>query len=95
MSAPGDHAELEHLLDKDVVFDSRGEFLYIGKLVKIGEWFFTITEADVHDVQASRTSKEVYLIEAAKFGIKKNRHNVLVRKSDVLSISLLEDVIKY
>ncbi len=91
----GDSAELEPFLGQDVVLDTRGELLYIGKLAKIGEWFLTLEEADVHDLPSSRTSKEVYLIEAAKFGIKKNRHQVLVRKSEVVSFSPLDKVIKY
>ncbi len=87
--------ELAHMLEQDVVLDTRGELLYIGRLAQIGEWFLTLRDADVHDLPTSRTSKEVYLIEAAKFGIKKNRHEVMVRKSEVVSFSLLSQVIQY
>ncbi len=97
MSATDDEerSELATFVDQDVVLDARGEFIYVGKLSKIGAWYYTLTDADVHDAAASRTSKEVYLIEAAKHGIKKNRHEVMVRKSEIVSISLLEHVILY
>lgn len=93
--APTDQDELAEFLGQDVVLDTRGELLYVGKLAKIGHWFFTLEGADVHDLPNSRTSKEVYLIEAAKYGIKKNRHSVVVRKAEVVSLSLLSQVILY
>lgn len=97
MSAPppSDRDELAEFVGQDVVLDTRGELLYVGRLAKVGDWFLTLEEADVHDLPTSRTSKEVYLIEAAKYGIKKNRHGVAVRKSEVVSISLLSQVILY
>lgn len=87
--------ELAPFVDQDVVLDTRGELLYIGKLKHAGDWFLELVDADVHDLMESRTSKELYILEAAKFGIKKNRHSVHVRKVEVVSISRLADVIIY
>jgi small nuclear ribonucleoprotein (snRNP)-like protein len=88
-------AELTAYLGKDVVLDTRGELLYIGRLEHVGEWFLTLVDADVHDLSESRTRKDVYLIEAARFGVKKNRHQVMVRTREVVSLSTLEQVIVY
>jgi hypothetical protein len=87
--------ELAPFLDQNVVLDTRGELLYIGKLKAAGDWFLELVEADVHDLHESRTSKELYVLEAAKFGVKKNRHSVHVRKVEVVSISRLSDVVIY
>ncbi len=87
--------ELQPFTGHQVVLDTRGELVYIGTLEKVGSWFLTLTDADVHDLQETRTSKEVYIMEAAKHGIKKNRQSVLVRRSEVVSISLLTEVIQY
>ena len=87
--------ELAPFVDLDVVLDTRGQLLYIGKLKTAGEWFLELVEADVHDLAESRTSKELYVLEAAKFGVKKNRHSVHVRKVEVVSISRLSDVVIY
>jgi hypothetical protein len=91
----GEREELQGFVDQDVVLDTRGELLYVGKLRHVGEWFLELVDADVHDLMESRTSKELYILEAAKFGIKKNRHSVHVRKVEVVSISKLSDVIIY
>ena len=54
-----------------------------------------LEDADVHDVIAGRTSKEIYILESAKYGVKKNRHKVHVRKNEVVSLSALSDIIEY
>jgi hypothetical protein len=87
--------ELVGFVEQDVVLDTRGELLYVGKLKAVGDWFLELVDADVHDLLESRTSKELYILEAAKFGVKKNRHSVHVRKAEVVSISKLSDVILY
>jgi hypothetical protein len=91
----GEKDELADYVGKNVVLDTRGELLYIGRLEKVSEWFFELAEADVHDLMATRTSKELYVMEAAKYGVKKNRKSVVVRKVEVVSISRLDDVIQY
>lgn len=94
-TADEDQSEWEPFVGHDVILDTRGELLYIGHLAKVGDWFVTLEDADVHDLATSRTSKDVYLIDAAKHGVKKNRHEVAVKKREVVSISRLEQVIKY
>ena len=90
-----ERAELEPFLQQPVVLDTRGELIYLGTLSSVGDWYLTLVEADVHDLQASRTSKELYIMESAKHGVRVNRKQVLVRKAEVVSISALEDVMQY
>jgi small nuclear ribonucleoprotein (snRNP)-like protein len=87
--------ELADFLDQPVVLDTRGDLIYIGTLQTVGDWFLVLAEADVHDLQSTRTSKELYVMDSAKHGVKKNRELVHVRKSEVVSISKLEDVTIY
>jgi len=87
--------ELAPFLGQPVVLDTRGEIIYLGTLKHVGGWFLELTDADVHDMVDSRTSKEHYLMESARHGVRKNRHQVFVRKSEVVSISLLSQVILY
>lgn len=87
--------ELAPFLGEDVVLDTRGELLYLGRLAHVGEWFLELADADVHDMHESRTSKELYVMDAARHGVKKNRRSVHVRKVEVISISRLSDVIQY
>ena len=95
MSQPTEQEELKDFVGRDVVLDTRGEIVYLGNLKAAGSWFLILDEADVHDLLDTRTSKEVYIMEAARHGIRKNRRSVHVRKSEVVSISLLEQVILY
>lgn len=87
--------EISDMLGKDVIVDTTTPLLYIGKLVEIGDYFITLEEVDVHDSNESPSTKEVYCIDAKKYGVKKNRRRVRIVKSIVASISLLEDVIEY
>ena len=90
-----DHTEIEHLVGKEVVLDTRGPIVYLGTLTAVGKWFLTLTEADVHDLADTTTSKEVYIMETAKHGVRKNRAEVFVRNSEVVSLSALESVVRY
>jgi small nuclear ribonucleoprotein (snRNP)-like protein len=86
---------LAELVGQDVVLDTMGQFVYLGRLRKIDELFIELEDADVHDGGESPSSKEVYIMDARKYGIKKNRRFVFVRASQVVSLSRLADVIEY
>lgn len=87
--------ELAEYVGHEVVLDTRGELIYIGKLAVVRDWFLELHHADVHDLQETRTSKELYIMESAKHGIRTNRDKVLVRKREVVSLSKLSDVTQY
>lgn len=88
-------AEVAKLVGQDVVLDTRGQFVYIGRLKCMDDQIFELEDADVHDGAEVATSKEVYIMDARKYGIKKNRRRVFVRADQVVSLSRLEDVIEY
>jgi len=83
------------LLGQVVVIDTDSHHLYIGRLESVDDGIIELAEADVHDSASTSTSRDLYIINTAKFGIKKNRERVLVRMARVLSISPLEDVTRY
>lgn len=91
----GVSARLRELTGEEVVLDTNSPYLYVGRLAEVDDWFIRLEDADVHDSDETRTTKEVYLIEARKYGIKRNRQNVLVRADKVISVSRLSDVIEY
>lgn len=87
--------ELASYLNQQVVMDTKSQYLYFGTLVEQGEEFFTLKDVDVHDHDESKVSKELYIIESLKYGIKVNRRCVKVVRREVISISLLADVVEY
>jgi len=82
-------------INKQVVLDTGTRLFYIGILSEVDEWFYTLTEVDVHDHSESTSTREIYIMDTKRFGVRKNRAKVLVRKNEVISISLLSDVIEY
>ena len=81
--------------DKNIVVDTVSHFIFIGKLQEIGDYFMTLTDVDVHDRSESPSMNEKYIMESKKYGIRCNRRQVHVRLEEVISVSLLEDVIEY
>ena len=88
-------SEFEELVGCEVVVDTKTPIVYIGTLTATGENFLILEEVDVHDINDTQTTKEVYILEAKKSGIKKNRNKVHVCFDQVVSVSRLEDVIQY
>ncbi|MGD2125274.1 MAG: hypothetical protein PVG99_04295 [Desulfobacteraceae bacterium] len=80
---------------KEVVLDTTSDFVYIGKLQDVGDYFITLEDADVHDRRESPSLNEKYIIDARKYGIRCNRKLVHIRLEEVISFSLLKDVIEY
>lgn len=78
-----------------MVVDTDSQFVILGTLARVEERFVVLSEADVHDRRESPSTKEQYIMDARRFGIKPNRKEVSVRKDLVVSLSLLEDVILY
>lgn len=85
----------EGLIGQDVVIDTSGQFVYLGRLTGADDAFFHLEAVDVHDNGDSHTPKEIYIMDARKHGIKKNRTSVYVLATNVTSISRLDDVIEY
>jgi hypothetical protein len=84
---------LQGLMGRNVVLDTQGTILYLGKLVEVRETGLWLEDADVHDCTEGHASKELYLIEAAHYGIRVNRRRVFVLRSSVLSTSAIEDIV--
>jgi hypothetical protein len=81
------------LVGKVVVLDTQGPLIYIGTLAQVTEAFYVLMEADVHDSNDSRASKDLYVVEARDLGVRVNRKRVLVMRAQVASASLLADVV--
>ena len=82
-------------IEKSVVLDTTSAYIYIGKLVRADERWLELVDVDVHDSSEGHSTKEKYVMEARKFGVKSNRKRVSVRREFIVSLSLLEDVVEY
>jgi hypothetical protein len=91
----GERSSWEPLLNQVVVVDTDSHLLYIGRLHEVTEDFVILRDADVHDTRESSTTKERYAMEAKRIGVRPNRREVSIRKTLVVSVSRLEDIIEY
>ena len=56
------------------------------------EQFIEILDADLHDFRDSTATREIYVYDSVRFGIRRNRSRVLIRQDDVVAISRFADV---
>ncbi len=89
----GFRKSLHGLIGRNVVLDTQGTILYLGRLADIDETGFRLVDADVHDCTEGHAGKELYVIEAAHYGIRVNRKEVFVFRSSVLSMSAMDDIV--
>lgn len=75
-----------------VVLDTQGPMLYIGMLERVGPTFVVLSDADVHDRNDARATKDLYLAETCELGVRPNRARVMVTRAVIASASLLADV---
>jgi len=88
-------SELGCLVGQQVVVDTKGPYVYIGVLEKVGRNSVLLKNCDVHDTRESNTPNELYLIQTLKNGVRSSREAVYVLLKEVVSISRLEDVVLY
>lgn len=81
--------------DQNVVVDTTSHFVFIGRLQDCTDFLLTLGDADVHDRRESPSMNEKYIIDAKKYGVRRNRQRVHIRLEEVISLSLLDDVIEY
>jgi len=87
--------EMLRYRNRDVVLDTTSHFVYIGKLEDVSDHFIVLKNTDVHDRRESPSMNEQYIHDAKKYGVRYNRKLVHVRLEEVISFSLLDDVIEY
>jgi hypothetical protein len=84
---------LEQLVGREVVVDVNAPFVYFGKLTEFDAKYIVLEQADVHDLRDTSTTRELYVVDSKRIGIRVNRERVLVRIGEIVSISALDDVI--
>jgi len=79
-------------LGQQVVVDTRSTYVIIGTLAAVGHDCITLENVDVHDTTDASSTKDHYIMEANKLGVRTNRRAAKVRMDEIVSVSLLRDV---
>ncbi|MGF1580350.1 MAG: hypothetical protein ACFCD0_13390 [Gemmataceae bacterium] len=84
---------LEEFIGEQVVIDMSSLYVCIGTLKRIDETFLELKSADLHDLRDTETTRENYVASSALTGVKRNRRRVLLRRSEMVAITLLSDIV--
>ena len=85
---------MDRLLNQQVVVDVESQFVYLGVLAEVSDSTIVLADADVHDLRDSNTTRERYVLDSKLHGIRTNRRQVLIPRQQVVSLSLLDDIIE-
>ena len=85
---------LSDLVGDDVVVDLASPYVCLGRLVGLDEEYLELRDADLHDFRDSQATREIYVYNAARLGIRRNRARVLVRRGEVVGLGRLADVLE-
>jgi hypothetical protein len=80
------------MIGHKVVVDLRSEFVCLGTLTRADDHFLELKNADLHDLRDTDTTRELYVIDSHDTGIKRNRRRLLLVRTDIVAIALLDDV---
>jgi small nuclear ribonucleoprotein (snRNP)-like protein len=83
---------LASLIGRTVVIDLKSPYVCLGTLKSLDESFLELADADLHDFRDGTATREVYVYDAARVGIRRNRTRVLIRRDEVVAVSVLSDV---
>jgi len=83
---------LETLVGREVVIDVASSYVFLGKLTGYDQKYLILEEADAHDLRDTNTTRENYVVDSRRLGIRANRDKVYVRVGDIVCVSALDDV---
>ena len=85
---------INEFINKIVVLDVESMYVYIGTLKSVSDKTVALSNADVHDLRDSKTTRERYILDTRLHGLRTNRTGVLVSRSQIVSVSLLDEIIE-
>jgi hypothetical protein len=83
---------LTALMGQVVVIDLKSTYVCLGTLVSCDDLFLELRDADLHDFRDSSATREVYVYDSARLGIRRNRARVLIRLDDVIALTRFTDI---
>lgn len=81
------------LKGREVVLDLQSTYIVLGTLAGEDHRYIILKDADVHDLRDTTTTRDAYVLEARRHGIQPNRRRVLIRHTEIVALSALEDVV--
>lgn len=92
METPDISPLLESFVGKIVVIDLISTYVCLGTLTGYDAKFLDLREADLHDFRDSTATREVYVHDSVRLGIRRNRARVLIRRDEIVAITRFEEI---
>ena len=92
MSTPEPSPLLAELIGQAVVIDMKSQYVCLGTLVGLDAAYLDLVDADLHDLRDSAATREIYVYDSQRLGIRRNRARVLLRRDEVVAITRFRDV---
>lgn len=83
---------IESMIGQVVVLDLTSRYVCLGTLTQVDLVFYALRDADLHDLRDGQATREIYVHDAARLGIRRNRAFVLIRRDEVVAIARFVDV---
>ncbi len=84
---------LQRFHGQEVVLDLESMYVCVGTLLEADHRYLVLEQADLHDLRDTSTTRERYILDSKVHGVRANRERVLINRSQVVGLSLLDDVI--
>ena len=80
------------MIGQVVVVDLRSTYVCLGTLVSGDDQYLEMIDADFHDFRDSTATREIYVYDSARYGIRRNRSRILLRQDEVVAITRFADI---
>lgn len=84
---------LETLFGEVVVLDLESRFVCVGTLMERQGEYLLLSEADVHDLRDTPSTRDQYVLHCRRDGMTANRQWAWIRADEVIGMSRLSDVV--
>lgn len=92
MNVHGASELLASFVGQVVVLDFRSTYVCLGTLVGMDDTFFELRDADLHDFRDSTATREIYVYDSVRLGIRRNRERVVIRRDEVVAVTRFKDI---
>lgn len=85
---------LTQLVGQILVIDLSSTYVCLGRLIGFDREFLELADADLHDFRDSPATREVYVYDSVRLGIRRNRARVLLRVTEIVAITRYADILE-
>ncbi len=85
---------IDGFLGLSVVVDLCSPYVCLGNLVAYDRQYLDLRDVDLHDFRDSSATRELYVHDSVRLGIRRNRSRVLIRRDEVVAITRFSDILE-